>query len=71
MTLINAVSRHHDDVLIAEAERGERAALHAYEEAFHGLLPPTVEELVERQHAAIRQAYDRILALDKERQLGI
>ena len=71
MTLVNAVTRHHDNVLIAEAERGERAALHVYEEAFRGLLPPTVEDLIERQHAAIRGAYDRIVALDKERQLGI
>jgi uncharacterized protein (TIGR02284 family) len=71
MTLVNAVSRHHDDVLIAEAERGERAALHAYEDALQGLLPPTVTELIEGQQAAIRDAYDRIVALARERQLGV
>jgi uncharacterized protein (TIGR02284 family) len=71
MNLSSSVSRHHDGVLIAEAERGERAALHAYEAALQGLLPPTVTGLIEQQEAAIRRAYERIASLDQERQLGI
>jgi uncharacterized protein (TIGR02284 family) len=65
MNVKSTVSSHHDNALMAEAERGERAALHAYEEALHGMLPPTVTEVVERQHAGIREAYSRIVAFDK------
>jgi uncharacterized protein (TIGR02284 family) len=61
MGLKGAVSRHHDEALLAEAERGEHAAIHAYEEALQGLLPPTVSDLVERQLASIRGAL-RVIA---------
>jgi uncharacterized protein (TIGR02284 family) len=70
MTLKGNVMRHHDEVLLAEAERGERVALHAYQEALHGMLPPTVSDIVERQHGSIRLAYDRIVALDNARDVG-
>jgi uncharacterized protein (TIGR02284 family) len=65
MNLKGAVSRHHDEALLGEAERGERAAMHAYGEALEGMLPPTVSDLVERQHEAIRAAYARIVSLDR------
>jgi uncharacterized protein (TIGR02284 family) len=67
MTLMGSVSRHQDDVLMAEAERGERMASTAYQEALSGMLPPTVSELVETQHAAILEAHTRLVALDKAR----
>jgi uncharacterized protein (TIGR02284 family) len=70
MTLKGTVSRHADEVLLAEAERGERAAIHAYEDALGGVLPPTVVDLVERQLAAIRKQYSRLAALEKARQIG-
>ena len=65
MNLKSTVSNHHDNALMAEAERGERAALHAYEDALHGMLPPTATAVVERQHAGIREAYSRLVAFDK------
>jgi uncharacterized protein (TIGR02284 family) len=67
MGLKDAVSRHHDEALLAEAERGERVALHVYEEALHGMLPPTVSDVVEAQHAAVREALNRIAALTNAR----
>jgi uncharacterized protein (TIGR02284 family) len=61
----------HDDGVLAEAERGERVALHAYQEAVEGMLPPTVRDLVERQHAAVREAHARIVALANTRDVGV
>jgi uncharacterized protein (TIGR02284 family) len=64
MNVKGAVSRHHDEVVLGEAEHGERVAMHAYQEALDGMLPPTVRDLVEEQHAAVRGAHARIAALD-------
>ncbi len=63
MNVRSAVSRYHDGAVLGEAERGERVALHAYQEALDGMLPPTVRDLVERQHAAVRNAHERLVAL--------
>jgi uncharacterized protein (TIGR02284 family) len=63
MALKNSLVRDQDGVLVAEAERGERAALQAYDDALEGLLPPTVTNLVEQQRTAIRLAHDRLVAL--------
>lgn len=67
MQLRGAISGHHDDALLGEAERGERAAIHTYREALEGMLPPTVFDIVERQHRAIRTARARIVAFDSAR----
>ena len=53
MTLKDAV-QHDEAAVIREAERGERAALAAYEDALAGMLPPTSRETVETQCAAVR-----------------
>ena len=63
MSLKDRVSSHHDEALLREAERGERAATHAYEEALNGMLPPTVSELIECQLTEIREAHARMTAL--------
>jgi hypothetical protein len=49
---------------VTEAERGEHAALNAYEEALNGMLPPTVTDLVEAQRDAIQDANERIRTVD-------
>jgi uncharacterized protein (TIGR02284 family) len=71
MSLKDAVSHHRDEVLLAEAERGERAAIRAYEDALAGMLPPTVSDTVERQRQAIREAHARLIALEEPRELGV
>lgn len=64
MVLKGFVPGRHDHKIIAEAERGEHAALDAYEEALNGMLPPTVSELIEAQREAIMKATDRIRTFD-------
>ena len=58
------VPGHRDHGIVTEAERGEQAALSAYEDALKGMLPPTVTSLVEQQREAMQKANDRIRSLD-------
>jgi uncharacterized protein (TIGR02284 family) len=58
------VPGHHDHSIVSEAERGEHAALDAYEDALSGMLPPTVTELIEAQQQAMHDAVERIRAVD-------
>lgn len=65
MNLKAHVPGHPDHLIVAEAERGEHAALSAYDEALSGMLPPTVSGLIEAQREEIQLAQARILALDR------
>ena len=58
------VPGHHDHAIVTEAERGEHAALDAYDDALHGMLPPTVTSLIETQQQALRDAVERIRSID-------
>jgi uncharacterized protein (TIGR02284 family) len=64
MVLKDLVPPHHDHTILAEAERGEHAALDAYENALAGMLPPTVTDLVELQKDLIAKASGRIRDID-------
>ena len=64
MVLRGLAAGDHDHAIVTEAERGEHAALHAYNDALHGMLPPTVTDLVEEQRDAIRTANERIRTVD-------
>lgn len=64
MLLKGLAPGRHDHHIVTEAERGEHAAVKAYEEALHGLLPPTVSDLIEAQRDAMLRATDRIRAVD-------
>lgn len=62
MTIKDAIG-HDDAAIIREAERGERMALAAYEDALDGVLHPTTRVVIERQCAHIRQSHNRVHAL--------
>jgi uncharacterized protein (TIGR02284 family) len=64
MFLRGMVPGSHDHAIVTEAERGEHAALDAYQEALNGMLPPTVTDLVEAQRDAISDANERIRTID-------
>lgn len=67
MNLKGTVTGYQDQVLLAEAERGESVATRAYKEALTGMLPPTASDLVAQQYAGICDAHARITALAKAR----
>ena len=59
------VPGHHDPTIVAEAERGEHAAITAYDEALNGMLPPAVIGIVEAQLAQMRFSQQRIHELNQ------
>jgi uncharacterized protein (TIGR02284 family) len=63
MTVRDTVAPHDDGAMIREAERGERAALAAYEEALESMLPPEARELIESQRAQVQHTYRRLNGL--------
>ena len=63
MGIKDAISGHNDAAIIREAERGERAALSAYEDAIQGMLPPTARDVIERQCEAVRRSHGRVHSL--------
>jgi uncharacterized protein (TIGR02284 family) len=58
------VPGNRDHSIVTEAERGEHAALDAYDDALHGKLPPSVTELIEAQQEAMHDAVDRMRMID-------
>jgi len=60
MTVRDTLAPHEDGAMIREAERGERAAMAAYDEALESMLPPESRELVESQRAQIQHTYRRL-----------
>ena len=63
MTLKDAVGGHDDAAIIREADRGERSALAAYEDALDSMLPPETREVIERQCADVRHSHNRVHAM--------
>lgn len=64
MELRAAVSGRAELTVIVECERGEQAALRAYEEALRAELPEDIRHLVEGQQAQIRAAAEMVEALE-------
>jgi uncharacterized protein (TIGR02284 family) len=56
----STVTGMDDYAVLAECERGEDVAKHAYEEALQEQLPPDVEAIVRRQYQGVRQNHDQI-----------
>ncbi|HVG54342.1 MAG TPA: PA2169 family four-helix-bundle protein [Vicinamibacterales bacterium] len=63
MSLKDTLVPHEDAAIVKEAERGERAALAAFEEAIAGILPPESRELIESCYAQVQHSCRRIAAL--------
>ena len=59
-----AVTGDSTVTIVTECERGEDAAMHAYEEALKKELPPEALEVVQRQFAQVREAHDRVRELE-------
>jgi uncharacterized protein (TIGR02284 family) len=61
----SVVTGKDDSSIIAEAERGEDVAKEMYEKALTVSLPPTTLALVQQQSAMVREAHDRVRAMEK------
>jgi uncharacterized protein (TIGR02284 family) len=60
MSIRDTLVTHDDAAIISEAERGERAALGAFQAAIEGLLPPDSRDLIESQYEQIQEAHRRV-----------
>lgn len=60
ISLRDTLSHHDDAAIIKEAERGERTALTAFQDAISGMLPPESRELIETQYAGIQHTHQRL-----------
>lgn len=63
-----AVTGSDDKSIIAEAERGEDVAVSTYRSALEAPLPANVHDVIERQYSHVKEAHDRVRALEQERE---
>ena len=61
--LKSAISSNEPHAVLAEAERGEDAAVKAYREALEENLDPVTRGIVSRQYASVQAAHDRVKGL--------
>jgi uncharacterized protein (TIGR02284 family) len=59
----SAITGMDEAAVLAECERGEDVAKHAYEAALKKDLPTDVRSIVERQYQGVKQNHDRVRAL--------
>jgi uncharacterized protein (TIGR02284 family) len=61
----SAVTGEDEAAIISECERGEDSAVKNYQDAINTGLPADVRAIVERQYAQVKEAHDRIRALER------
>src|SRR5213076_1925789 len=60
INLKSAVTRGDDHAILVECERGEDSAVEEYRKALDNGFSASVQEIVSRQYAEIKQAHDRV-----------
>jgi uncharacterized protein (TIGR02284 family) len=63
MMMKDAMTRYDQTGILAEAQRGELAAVVAYDDALHDIVPASAREVIEAQYTAILAMRDRIQSL--------
>jgi uncharacterized protein (TIGR02284 family) len=66
LNIKSAVTGEDENAVVAEAERGEDAAVASYKDALADEnLPSDVRSIVERQYAQVKDAHDRVRNLER------
>jgi len=65
LNLKSALTDGDEGAVISECERGEDFSVRRYEDALKDELPSDIRALVERQFAQVKEAHDRIRALER------
>src|SRR5213594_2435077 len=60
INLKSAVTRGDDHAILAECERGEDSAVEEFRKALDNGFSASVQEIVSRQYAEIKQAHDSV-----------
>jgi uncharacterized protein (TIGR02284 family) len=63
INLKSAITSKEESAILAECERGEDAAVQAFEKAMRDDLTSAVRDIVSRQYSEIKSAHDRIKTL--------
>ncbi|HKQ53671.1 MAG TPA: PA2169 family four-helix-bundle protein [Pyrinomonadaceae bacterium] len=61
----STVTGEDEGAVISECERGEDSAVRNYQSALNEDLPANLRETVERQFAQVKEAHDRVRALER------
>ena len=61
----SAVTGEDEGAVISECERGEDSAVRNYKSALNEDLPANIREIVERQFTQVKEAHDRVRALER------
>lgn len=67
INLKSAVATRDDVAILAECQRGDENAVAHYDRAVGMAMPPEVSTVVQRQAAAVREAYGRVKGLEVAR----
>jgi uncharacterized protein (TIGR02284 family) len=70
MNIKSLVTGRDAPAIIAEAERGEDAAMRNYEQALKQDLPADLLAIVDAQYQEVRQAHDRVRSLERTFKAG-
>jgi uncharacterized protein (TIGR02284 family) len=65
MEIKSAATGRDEATIIAECERGEDAAVQAYQQALDSALPPDLRAVAERQFLKVKEAHDQIRSLEQ------
>ena len=63
MALKDSLMGHSERAMLSEAKKSEENTVKSFEDALGGMLPPTVRDLVETQHAQAQAGRDRIRSM--------
>ena len=66
----STVTGEDEAAVIAECERGEDSAVKNYKEALNTTLPANIQTIVQRQFTQVKEAHDRIRAMEKAGSAG-
>ena len=61
----SAVTGEDEGAVISECERGEDSAVRNYQDALTETLPANIQSIVQRQYVEVKEAHDRIRALER------
>jgi uncharacterized protein (TIGR02284 family) len=66
----STVTGEDEGAVISECERGEDSAVRNYTDALNENLPANVQSIIQRQFTQIKEAHDRIRAMEKANSAG-
>jgi uncharacterized protein (TIGR02284 family) len=66
----STVTGEDEGAVISECERGENAAVSNYKDALNEILPANIQSIIQRQFTQVKEAHDRIRAMEKANSSG-